>query len=67
MERRVYNRRQRKRKRQGLEKEKRNREEGGYHDPCLAGCHFDRQTGVMWHTPGCPHLEDLGRFDKAKP
>ncbi len=24
---------------------------------CVAGCHLDRPTGVMWHSPGCPHLE----------
>ncbi len=27
---------------------------------CVAGCLLDRPTGVMWHSPGCPHLEHLG-------
>lgn len=23
---------------------------------CVAGCHLDIHTSVMWHSPGCPHL-----------
>ena len=33
----------------------------------VAGCHLDRPTGVVWHSPGCPALqeeEQLERLDR---
>ena len=25
---------------------------------CIEGCHMDRFTQVMWHSPGCPNLAE---------
>lgn len=30
---------------------------------CVEGCHLDRPTGVMWHSPGCPNLEQGDESD----
>lgn len=32
--------------------------------PCVEGCHLDLSTGVMWHSPGCPNLEDGDESDE---
>ena len=31
--------------------------------PCVKGCHLDLHTGVMWHSPGCPNLEQGDESD----
>ena len=34
---------------------------------CVEGCHLDRPTGVMWHSPGCPYLEPPDQLELLSP
>ncbi len=33
---------------------------------CIEGCHLDIPTGVMWHSPGCPHIEHLVHLEQPE-